>query len=138
MNIHFWAPYRMIKTVLPIMRGVGAGRIVNIASIGGKVAVPHLTRTARANSRSSVIERLAARTRQGKLFVTTVCPGLMRTAVTSTPTLKDKTKRNTRFSPSATRCPFLRSAPNQPRGRSCAPHGAPTPKRSFRRRRDRR
>lgn len=43
MDIHFRAPYRMIKTVLPVMRGIGAGRIVNIASIGGKIAVPHLS-----------------------------------------------------------------------------------------------
>jgi len=42
LDIHFWAPYHMIQTVLPMMRGAGSGRIINIASIGGKLAVPHL------------------------------------------------------------------------------------------------
>ena len=40
--IHFWAPLYTTLAVLPEMRERGEGRIVNIASIGGKVAVPHL------------------------------------------------------------------------------------------------
>ena len=42
MNIHFWAPFYTMQAVLPEMRERGEGRIVNIASIGGKVPVPHL------------------------------------------------------------------------------------------------
>ncbi|HEY0461729.1 MAG TPA: SDR family NAD(P)-dependent oxidoreductase [Pyrinomonadaceae bacterium] len=80
MNIHFWAPYRMIQTVLPVMRGAGTGRIINIASIGGKIAVPHLTpycasKFALVGLSSALHIELA----KENIFVTTVCPGLMRT-----------------------------------------------------------
>ena len=42
MDIHFWAAYHLAMAVIPEMKRRKAGRIVNIASIGGKVAVPHL------------------------------------------------------------------------------------------------
>jgi NAD(P)-dependent dehydrogenase (short-subunit alcohol dehydrogenase family) len=42
MRLHFWAPFELIAQVVPEMRIWGGGRIVNISSIGGKVAVPHL------------------------------------------------------------------------------------------------
>jgi len=42
MDIHFWAPLSMIMAVLPAMRERRHGRIVNIASIGGKISFPHL------------------------------------------------------------------------------------------------
>jgi len=80
MDIHFRAPYKMMKAVLPVMRGAGAGRIVNIASIGGKVAVPHLAPYC-ASKFALVGLSNAFRVELAKdnIFVTTVCPGLMRT-----------------------------------------------------------
>src|SRR5437870_7767381 len=42
MATNFWGPLNVILAVLPHMRPRGEGRIVNIASIGGKVSVPHL------------------------------------------------------------------------------------------------
>lgn len=42
MNIIFWGTYNTTMAVLPQMRERGNGRIVNIASVGGKVSVPHL------------------------------------------------------------------------------------------------
>src|SRR5438132_989058 len=42
MYLHFWAPFELISQIVPEMRIWGGGRIVNISSIGGKVAVPHL------------------------------------------------------------------------------------------------
>ncbi len=44
MATHFWAPLRAIHEVVPVMRAQGEGRIVNISSIGGKIAPPHLGR----------------------------------------------------------------------------------------------
>jgi NAD(P)-dependent dehydrogenase (short-subunit alcohol dehydrogenase family) len=41
MRLHFWAPYELISQIVPEMRLCGGGRIVNITSIGGKVAMPH-------------------------------------------------------------------------------------------------
>ena len=43
MRLHFWAPYELVSQIVPEMRTWGEGRIVNISSIGGKFAVPHLT-----------------------------------------------------------------------------------------------
>src|SRR5690348_10836503 len=42
MATHFWAPLRLSLAVLPKMLERGVGRIVNICSIGGRIAVPHL------------------------------------------------------------------------------------------------
>ncbi|MBW3624789.1 MAG: SDR family oxidoreductase, partial [Armatimonadetes bacterium] len=42
MRVHFWGPLYTTLAVLPDMRERRAGRIVNVSSIGGKVAVPHL------------------------------------------------------------------------------------------------
>ena len=42
MQIHFWAPYHVTMAALPYLRRNGESRIVNISSIGGRVAVPHM------------------------------------------------------------------------------------------------
>jgi NAD(P)-dependent dehydrogenase (short-subunit alcohol dehydrogenase family) len=42
MAVHFWGPLYLMGEVIPHMKRQGHGRIVNIASIGGKVAPPHL------------------------------------------------------------------------------------------------
>src|SRR5439155_23016128 len=42
MAIHFWAPYHVTMAALLHLRRQDEGRIVNITSIGGKIAVPHL------------------------------------------------------------------------------------------------
>lgn len=80
MRIHFWAPFYTMQAVIPEMRERGEGRIVNIASIGGKVAVPHLAPYC-ASKFALVGLSDAFRAELGKdgIFVTTVCPGLMRT-----------------------------------------------------------
>lgn len=42
LRVHFWASLYASLEVIPEMKARGCGRIVNIASIGGKIAVPHL------------------------------------------------------------------------------------------------
>ena len=42
MATHFWGPLHLMFEIVPSMRRRGFGRIVNITSIGGRVAVPHL------------------------------------------------------------------------------------------------
>ena len=80
MAIHFWAPFYLMQKVLPAMRKRGQGRIVNISSIGGKVSVPHLapycaSKFALVGLSSAMRVELV----KDNIFVTTVCPGLMRT-----------------------------------------------------------
>lgn len=80
MATHFWGPYHFVEAVLPSMRQRGAGRIVNISSIGGKVALPHLVPY--CASKFALVgysHGLRAELGQYGIVVTTVCPGLMRT-----------------------------------------------------------
>ena len=80
MDIHFWAAYHLAMAVLPEMKRRGAGRIVNIASIGGKVAVPHLVPYAASKfALVGLSDGLRAELKPEGVTVTTVCPGLMRT-----------------------------------------------------------
>ena len=80
LNVHFWGPFFTMQTVIPEMRERGDGKIVNIASIGGKVSVPHLapycaSKFALVGLSGAMNVELA----KDGINVTTVCPGLMRT-----------------------------------------------------------
>jgi short-subunit dehydrogenase len=80
MATHFWAPLRLSLAVLPKMLERGGGRIVNIASIGGKIAVPHLLPyTASKFALVGLSEGMRAELAKDHVLVTTVVPGLMRT-----------------------------------------------------------
>jgi NAD(P)-dependent dehydrogenase (short-subunit alcohol dehydrogenase family) len=58
----------------------GEGRIVNISSLGGKVAMPHMAPySASKFALVGLSEGFRAELRQYGISVTTVCPGLMRT-----------------------------------------------------------
>ena len=68
---------------LPHMRQRGSRRIVNISSIGGKIAVPHLLPySASKFALTGLSEGLRAELASDGFAVTTVCPGLMRTGST--------------------------------------------------------
>jgi NAD(P)-dependent dehydrogenase (short-subunit alcohol dehydrogenase family) len=74
------APARLALTALPVMREQGHGRIVTIASIGGKLSVPHLLPYSTAKFAAvGFSEGLWAELGRGPVTVTTVVPGLMRT-----------------------------------------------------------
>ena len=80
MATNFWGPLNVILAVLPHMRPTNEGRIVNIASIGGKLSVPHLVPY--SSSKFALVglsEGLRAELQASGILVTTVCPGLMRT-----------------------------------------------------------
>lgn len=80
MNTHFWGALYMTLAVLPEMRRRKSGRIVNIASIGGKIAVPHLAPySASKFALVGLSDALRSELMKDNVFVTTVCPGLMRT-----------------------------------------------------------
>jgi len=78
--IHFWAPFYTTVEVLPEMKARGQGRIVNISSFGGKVAVPHLLPYAAGKfALVGFSNGLRAEIAKHGIVVTTICPGLMRT-----------------------------------------------------------
>ncbi|MBC7542138.1 MAG: SDR family NAD(P)-dependent oxidoreductase [Candidatus Sericytochromatia bacterium] len=78
--IHVMAPLYTILAVLPDMQARRAGRIVNIASIGGKVSVPHLLAYSTGKfALTGLSEGLRAELAKDAIQVTTVIPGLMRT-----------------------------------------------------------
>jgi short-subunit dehydrogenase len=80
MQTHFWGPLHTIHAVTPLMRMQGGGRIVNIASVGGKISVPHLaaysaSKAALVGLSNALRTELAAQ----NIWVTTAMPGPMRT-----------------------------------------------------------
>ena len=79
MQLHFWAAYELVSQIVPEMRTWGGGHIVNISSIGGKVAVPHLapysvSKFALTGFSDAIRTELA----RDNIYVTTVAPGMMR------------------------------------------------------------
>ena len=80
MESNFFSALQMTQAVLPQMLERRAGAIVNIASIGGKIPVPHLAPyVASKFAAVGFSETLHAELRSKGIRVTTVCPGLMRT-----------------------------------------------------------
>jgi len=80
MRTHFWGPLNLMNEVIPAMQAASSGRIVNIASIGGRVAVPHLLPyVASKFALVGLSEGMRAELLKDGIFVTTVSPGLMRT-----------------------------------------------------------
>jgi NAD(P)-dependent dehydrogenase (short-subunit alcohol dehydrogenase family) len=94
MSTHFWGPLFTILTALPHMRRAGDRRIVNISSIGGKIAVPHLVPySASKFALTGLSEGLRAELADDGFSVTTVCPGLMRTGSTYNAQFKGQHER---------------------------------------------
>src|SRR5215475_6664571 len=96
MRLHFWAPYELISLIVPEMRLWGGGRIVNISSIGGKVAVPHLAPYSVSKfALTGFSDAIRAELAGDNIHVTTVAPGMMRTG--SHVNAKFKGKHDTEF-----------------------------------------
>ena len=80
MDVMFWGTVYPTLAVLPHMLQRRSGRIANITSIGGKVAVPHLLPYDCAKFAAvGFSEGLHAEVARYGVKVTTVVPGLMRT-----------------------------------------------------------
>jgi NAD(P)-dependent dehydrogenase (short-subunit alcohol dehydrogenase family) len=80
MATHFWGPLYLTQECVPSMRRRGFGRIVNISSIGGRVAVPHLAPYCASKfALVGLSDAVRAELDRYGIRVTTVSPGLMRT-----------------------------------------------------------
>lgn len=79
MEINAFAPLRLTRAVLPLLRARG-GRVLIVSSIGGKVAVPHLAPYSMSKfAVTGLGQALRAELAREGVGVTTVCPWLMRT-----------------------------------------------------------
>ncbi|WP_373653268.1 SDR family NAD(P)-dependent oxidoreductase [Schlesneria sp. DSM 10557] len=91
MNINLWGPYRSISAALPHMRKQKFGRIVNIASIGGIQAIPHMAPY--STSKHALVglsHALRTELAQEGILVTTACPTIMRTGSPRNATFKGR------------------------------------------------
>jgi short-subunit dehydrogenase len=80
MDVMFWGIVHTTLLVLPQMLARHEGRIANITSIGGKMAVPHLLPYSAAKfAATGFSEGLTAELADQGIKVTTIAPGLMRT-----------------------------------------------------------
>jgi len=80
MSTHAWASLHSVMSVLPHMRSNGGGRIINIISIGGRVAVPHMVPYVMSKfAQAGLSEALNSELARDRIVVTSVYPGLMRT-----------------------------------------------------------
>ena len=103
MDINFYGVLNMILAVSPQMRARKSGRIVNITSIGGRVAVPHmLPYSCSKFAATALSEGLRAELARDNIAVTTILPGTIRTGSHNQATFKGNQKAEYRnFSLSA-------------------------------------
>jgi NAD(P)-dependent dehydrogenase (short-subunit alcohol dehydrogenase family) len=91
METHFWGPLYTSLAALPHMRAQKAGRIVNVSSIGGLFAAPHLAAySASKFALNGLSQAMTAELAQYGITTTTVCPGLMRTGSPDHATFKGR------------------------------------------------
>jgi short-subunit dehydrogenase len=80
LDIHFWAPFNVVFACLAYLSKSLCARIVNIASFGGKVAVPHLAPYCVSKfALVGLSDALRAELSSRNISITTVTPGLLRT-----------------------------------------------------------
>jgi NAD(P)-dependent dehydrogenase (short-subunit alcohol dehydrogenase family) len=80
LRVHALAPLHATFAALPWLRRAGNARLVNISSVGGKVAVPHLAAYCAGKfALTGLSEALRVELRRYGILVTTVCPSTMRT-----------------------------------------------------------
>lgn len=83
MNTNFYGPLNTLLQVIPEMISRKEGRIVNIASFGGKVPTPHMASYAASKfALVGLSETLRTELLRDGVYVTTVCPGLVRSGST--------------------------------------------------------
>jgi NAD(P)-dependent dehydrogenase (short-subunit alcohol dehydrogenase family) len=93
MDVNFWGGVHATLAALPYMRNQRSGRIVNITSIGGKIAMPHLLPYDCAKFAAlGFSEGLRAELRKDRIAVVTVIPGLMRTGSSTSAVFKGNTE----------------------------------------------
>jgi short-subunit dehydrogenase len=108
MELMYFAPLRLILACLPAMRARGGGTVVNIASLGGRTAPPHLLPYVGAKfALTGLSEGLRAELGHAGVSVTTVVPGLMRTGSHLGAEFRGRTEREYAWFATAAGLPLL-------------------------------
>ena len=77
---HVSGPLAFLRAVLPDMKRRGDGRIVNVASVGGKQPIPHMSAyVASKHALVGLSETVRAELVPHGIYLTLVCPGVIRT-----------------------------------------------------------
>lgn len=108
LKIHFWAPYNMIEASLPALKASGNGRIINISSLGGRMALPHFA--SYCTGKFALIgysETLRTELMKDNIYVTTVCPSLMTTDYADHAEFKGQYQKEFEWLTLADSIPFL-------------------------------
>ncbi len=80
MEVNFYSTLHFTYALLPHFQSRGGGRILNIASLGGRIAVPHLLPYSCSKfALTAFSEGLRAELRRDRITVTTILPGTLRT-----------------------------------------------------------
>nr|WP_245556489.1 SDR family oxidoreductase [Deinococcus aquatilis] len=93
MEVNTFGPLKMTRAALPLLRAV-RGRVLLVASVGGKVGIPHLAPY--SVSKFALVglgQVLRAELAPEGVTVTTVCPGLMQTGSARNATVKGQHTR---------------------------------------------
>lgn len=80
LDVHLWGPLNMMRACIPFMQLQKFGRIVNVASVGGTLGMPHMLPY--AASKAALIGLsggIQSEVSKHGIRVTTVVPGLIRT-----------------------------------------------------------
>lgn len=108
MDSNLWSALYSIEAAMPYFRQQGAGHIVNICSIGGKIAVPHMTPYSVSKfAMVGMSQGLATELSKSNIKVTTVIPNLMRTGSPRNITVKGNHEAEYAWFKIADSLPFL-------------------------------
>ncbi|HEX8342472.1 MAG TPA: SDR family oxidoreductase [Tepidisphaeraceae bacterium] len=114
MDVNFEGPLMFILEVLPEMRHRRSGRIVNIASFGGKVPAPHMAPyCASKYALVGLGETLRTELCGENVFVTTVCPGLVRTGSAAYAHFKGQHSKEKAWFEGGANAPLITTAPER-------------------------
>jgi NAD(P)-dependent dehydrogenase (short-subunit alcohol dehydrogenase family) len=114
MAVHVRGPLHLMQAVTPIMKRQGRGRIVNISSIGGVVAIPHLVPYSSAKfALTGLSDGVRAELAGSGIRVTTVVPGLMRTGSHGNALFKGRHTREYNWFAGLLGVPFLSLDPER-------------------------
>ena len=114
MAVNFWGTVYTTFAALPAMRRQGYGRILNIDSIGGRVAVPHLLPYDCAKfATRGFSEGLRAELAVEGITVTTILPGLLRTGSPLNALFKGRRELEYLWFSAADSVPLLAMAPQR-------------------------